>query len=167
MAKIDGDVTLTEIYRVYRDQAMAMTTAVIPTIHNTFTDLAVATPGLNTISIPVPSRLYTSDIANPRPLEGRRIAVKDIYDMAGLKTGCGNRAYFDFYPAREVTAPAIQRLVDQVGLLLEIRDRIKEAHRLQGAIIVARAKTSSFANGESAAGGQSLHPMPSLLLTSN
>lgn len=115
MAKIDGDVTLTEIYRVYRDQAMAMTTAVIPAVDGTFTDLSVPTNGLNTLSIPVPSRLYTLDVVNPRPLEGRRIAVKDIYDMAGLKTGCGNRAYFDFYPARDVTAPSIQRLVDQVS----------------------------------------------------
>lgn len=115
MAKIDGDVTLTEIYRVYRDQAMAMTTAVIPAVDGTFTDMSVPTNGLNTLSIPVPSRLYTLDIVNPRPLEGRRIAVKDIYDMAGLKTGCGNRAYFDFYPARDVTAPSIQRLVDQVS----------------------------------------------------
>jgi hypothetical protein len=69
---------------------------------------------MNTLSIPVPSRLYTLNLTNSRPLEGRRIAVKDIYDIAGLKTGCGNRAYFNTYPARQTSAVAIQRLIDQV-----------------------------------------------------
>jgi hypothetical protein len=132
LAKIDGDVRLTEVYRMYRDEAQAFTTAVIPTTENTFDDLAVPVIGLNTLSIPVPSRLYTYNLPNPRPLEGRRVAVKDLFDMAGLKTGGGSRAYFNTYPARDVTAVAIQKLVDQ------------------GAIIVGRAKTSQFANGEDA-----------------
>lgn len=91
-----------------------MTTAVIQQIDGTFTDLSTTTPGMNTLSIPVPSRLYTLNLTDPRPLEGRRIAVKDIYDIAGLKTGCGNRAYLNTYPARQTTAVAIQRLIDQV-----------------------------------------------------
>lgn len=85
---------------------------------------------MNTLSIPVPSRLY-ADVPNARPLEGVRVAVKDIYDMAGLRTACGNRAYFLTYPEREVNAVAVQRLIDQ------------------GAVILGRTKTSSFANGES------------------
>jgi hypothetical protein len=114
LAKIGGDVLLTEVYRVYRDEAQAFTSPVIHTAENTFTDLSSPVAGLNTLSIPVPSRLYTMDLPNPRPLEGRRIAVKDLFDMAGLQTGGGSRAYFNTYPAKEVTAAAIQHLVDQV-----------------------------------------------------
>ena len=117
LAKIGDGVSLTEVYRVYRDEAQAFTSPVIPTTENTFTDLSSPVAGLNTLSIPVPSRLYTMDLPNPRPLEGRRIAVKDLFDMAGLQTGGGSRAYFNTYPAKEVTAAAIQHLVDQVRTL--------------------------------------------------
>lgn len=60
------------------------------------------------------------DLPNARPLEGKRIAVKDLFDMAGLRTGGGNRAYYNTYPAKNVTAVAIQRLVDQVGEKLAV-----------------------------------------------
>ena len=103
---------------MYRDEAQAFTSPVVHTTENTFTDLSSPVAGLNTLSIPVPSRLYTMDLPNPRPLEGRRIAVKDLFDMAGLQTGGGSRAYFNTYPAKEVTAVAIQHLVDQVSALL-------------------------------------------------
>jgi hypothetical protein len=102
------------VYRVYRDEAQAFTAPVVHTTENTFVELSSPVAGLNTLSIPVPSRLYTMDIPNPRPLEGRRIAVKDLFDMAGMQTGGGSRAYFNTYPPREVTAVAIQHLVDQV-----------------------------------------------------
>lgn len=117
VVKVSGadGLRLTEVYRMYRDEQQAFTTAVIPTTNNTFVNLATPVPGLNTLSIPVPSRLYTSTLANPRPLEGRRVVVKDIYDMAGIKTGGGSRAYFNTYPARDVTAVSIQRLIDQVS----------------------------------------------------
>lgn len=91
------------------------------------------------------------DLPNPRPLEGRRIAVKDLFDMAGMQTGGGSRAYFNTYPPKEVTAVAIQHLVDQVSsLLLQSAQEASVVNRLQGAIIVGRAKTSQFANGETA-----------------
>jgi Asp-tRNA(Asn)/Glu-tRNA(Gln) amidotransferase A subunit family amidase len=52
--------------------------------------------------------------------------------MAGLRTGCGNRAYYQTYPAKNATGPAIQRLLDS------------------GMVIVGKVKTSQFANGERA-----------------
>ena len=36
---------------------------------------------MNTLSIPVPSRVYTLNVTSPRPLEGMRVAVKDIYGV--------------------------------------------------------------------------------------
>ncbi|THH31880.1 hypothetical protein EUX98_g2299 [Antrodiella citrinella] len=60
------------------------------------------------------------------------VYVKDIYDIQGLHTGCGNRAYYHFYPVKNATAPAVQRLLDG------------------GMILVGKTKTSQFANGEEA-----------------
>lgn len=111
---MDDGIRLTEVYRVYRDEAQAFTAPVVHTTENRFVELSSPVSGLNTLSIPVPSRLYTLDLPSPRPLEGRRIAVKDLFDMAGLQTGGGSRAYFNTYPPKEVTAAAIQHLVDQV-----------------------------------------------------
>ena len=46
------------------------------------------------------------------PLAGRTLAVKDIFDVAGMKTGCGLPDKLDEAPVAGVTASAIQRLVD-------------------------------------------------------
>ena len=79
----------------------------------------------------MPSRLYFTPTAK-KPLAGMRLAVKDIYDIQGLRTGCGNRAFFQLYPEKNRTAPAIQRLLDG------------------GMVLVGKSKTSQFANGETA-----------------
>ncbi|KZO91038.1 amidase signature enzyme, partial [Calocera viscosa TUFC12733] len=89
--------------------------------------------GFETLAIPVPSRVYYINQTTPeRPLTGVRIGVKDIYDVAGIKTGCGNRAFWELYPPRSNNSNPVQRLIDQ------------------GAIIVGKTKTSQFANGETA-----------------
>lgn len=117
LAHIDGNVTLTKVYRSYADQAQAFTAGTIETSDGSFVELSASVPGLNTLSIPVPSRLYTHFAADRRPLEGKRVAVKDLFDMAGLRTGGGSRAYYSTYPPKAVTAVSIQRLIDQVGVL--------------------------------------------------
>ena len=53
--------------------------------------------------------------------------------MKGLRTSGGSRAYHDLYPARNTTAPAIQRLVDL------------------GAVFVGKMGTVQFANGDNPA----------------
>ncbi|KAJ9119397.1 hypothetical protein QFC24_005630 [Naganishia onofrii] len=126
-----NSIDLTEVFRLYRDQEQAFTTPLIPLADGqTFSELATQVSGMSTMSIPVPSRLYTKYLANPRPLEGMRVAVKDLYDVAGVPTGCGNRAYWLTYEPRNATAVSIQRLIDQ------------------GAVIIGKTKTSQFANGE-------------------
>jgi len=62
-------------------------------------------------AISVSSRLCNRD-SRSLPLQGVRITVKDIFDMEGLKTGLGSRAYAELYPPASTTAPAIQRLLD-------------------------------------------------------
>ncbi|RWD78959.1 amidase [Mesorhizobium sp.] len=50
--------------------------------------------------------------AQSGPLAGLRLAVKDIYDVAGYRTGCGNpQKHREASPA-SATAPAVQALLD-------------------------------------------------------
>jgi amidase len=46
------------------------------------------------------------------PLAGLRLAVKDIYDVAGYRTGCGNPSKFADAHAASQTAPAVQMILD-------------------------------------------------------
>ncbi|KAL9080935.1 MAG: hypothetical protein Q9157_000435 [Trypethelium eluteriae] len=87
-------------------------------------------PG-QSLAVAVSSRLYYTKTA-AKPLAGVRLGVKDIYDVAGVHTSNGNRAWYHLYPAANASALPIQRLIDA------------------GAIIVGKMKTSQFANGEEA-----------------
>ncbi|HUP71902.1 MAG TPA: amidase [Acidimicrobiales bacterium] len=46
------------------------------------------------------------------PLHGLDFVVKDVFDVAGYKTGAGNPEYLAAHPAATVTAPAVTKLVD-------------------------------------------------------
>lgn len=61
----------------------------------------------------------------PGPLSGRTLLVKDLFDVAGVRTTYGSRIYADHVPTR--TAPAVQRLVDA------------------GAVVVGKAHLPEFA----------------------
>ena len=50
--------------------------------------------------------------AQSGPLAGLRLAVKDIYDVEGYRTGCGNLRRFDESQPASVTASAVQMLLD-------------------------------------------------------
>jgi hypothetical protein len=77
--------------------------------------------------IPVPSRIYSW--SDNRPFAGFRIAIKDLYDIAGLQTAGGSRAWAEITPTANKTATAIQRLIDL------------------GAHLVGKQKTAQFASG--------------------
>jgi len=83
-------------------------------------------PGAN--FIPVPSRLSAWS-GRSLPLAGMRFAVKDIFDVKGLRTGAGSAAYLRTYNKAEITAPSIQHLLDL------------------GATLVGKTRTSQFAHG--------------------
>jgi hypothetical protein len=129
MSALTGE--LFQAYRLYTDVQGAFTDGLKPNTDGTYSILSAAVPGAQSLTIGVPSRLYFTKSA-AKPLAGVRLGVKDIYDVAGVKTSCGNRAYYDLYPARTATAPSVQRLIDA------------------GAIIIGKMKTSQFANGETA-----------------
>ncbi|TJV44830.1 MAG: amidase, partial [Mesorhizobium sp.] len=50
--------------------------------------------------------------AQSGPLAGLRLAVKDIYDVAGYRTGCGNPQKYQEASPASATAPAVQALLD-------------------------------------------------------
>jgi amidase len=50
--------------------------------------------------------------AQSGPLAGLRLAVKDIFDVAGYRTGCGNPQRYQEASPASTTAPAVQALLD-------------------------------------------------------
>ncbi|KAI2472684.1 amidase signature domain-containing protein [Annulohypoxylon bovei var. microspora] len=80
-------------------------------------------------TIAVPSRLHHKP-TDHKPLDGLRIAVKDIMDLKGVRTSGGSRAYHELFRPRDRTAPVVQRLVDL------------------GAIVVGKTRTGQFAVGQ-------------------
>ncbi|KAH9944758.1 amidase signature enzyme [Amylocystis lapponica] len=122
-----------EAYRLYDDPQQSFDYGVMPDLDSSggYQILPAKIPGAATETIGVPSRLYFTPTPE-KPLAGLRLAVKDIYDVKGLRTGCGNRAYYNLYPEKTTTGPALQRLLNA------------------GMVLVGKAKTSQFANGETA-----------------
>lgn len=118
-----------QAYRLYSDEAGAFTEGLKPNPDGSFSVLSAAVPGDYSVTVGVPSRLYSTKTTD-KPLAGVRIGIKDIYDIKGVRTGAGNRAYYDLYPEKTITALPVQRLIDA------------------GAIVVGKMKTSQFANGE-------------------
>ncbi|KAI5852048.1 glutamyl-tRNA amidotransferase, subunit A [Durotheca rogersii] len=93
--------------------------------------LAAASMSAGALTVGIPSRLYYTRTPE-KPLAGLRIAVKDIYDLKGLKTSGGNRALYEMGPVKNTTALPVQKLVDA------------------GAVVVGKTHLSEFAF----AGGQ-------------
>ncbi len=61
--------------------------------------------------VAVPSRLKTP-ISGPG--SAWRVAVKDIFQISGIKTSLCNRAYYDIYPPASETAACI-KLLEEMG----------------------------------------------------
>ncbi|OAQ95804.1 hypothetical protein LLEC1_01694 [Akanthomyces lecanii] len=123
---------LTRVYKVYVDTSMAFTQGVIEGEHGEYlASVAAAGDSVNAaISIPVPSRHYYPRPCANKPLSGIRLGVKDVFNLKGVRTGGGSRAYFALYPPAAETASSLQRLIDM------------------GAVVVGKLKTSQFAIGQ-------------------
>lgn len=115
-------------YRLYSDIQGAFSQGVIPDVNGPFAAIPASLPGASVMTVGVPSRLYY--LRDERPLAGIRLGVKDLYDLKGVKTGAGSRAYYDLYAEANMTAPAVQRLIDA------------------GAVVVGKMKTTQFAMPE-------------------
>lgn len=80
--------------------------------------------------IPVPSRLYFGEPSPSLPLNGARVGIKDIFDISGVSTSAGSRAFEVFHGNSKSSAASVQHLIDM------------------GAVIVGKTKTTQFASGE-------------------
>ncbi|PNW76486.1 hypothetical protein CHLRE_11g467630v5 [Chlamydomonas reinhardtii] len=66
------------------------------------------------------------------PLKGLTFAVKDLFDVAGHRTGFGNPVWLDTHPPATRTAPAVQALLD-AGATLRGKTHMDElAYSLNG-----------------------------------
>lgn len=119
-----------EAWRLFSDVQGAFTESATANGDGSYSVLPAGTVGQKQ-AIAVPSRLYFTKTAE-KPLAGVRIGIKDIYDIKGLRTSNGNRAWYWLYPPANNTAPPVQNLIEA------------------GAIIVGKMITSQFANGETA-----------------
>ncbi|KAM0516399.1 hypothetical protein ACHAPE_005548 [Trichoderma viride] len=81
------------------------------------------------LTVAVPSRLYYTK-SSEKPYTGLRIAIKDIIDLKGPKTGASSRAYTEFYPVKEESREIVKRLIKL------------------GFVIVGKLKTTQFADSE-------------------
>lgn len=122
--------SLHQAYRLYADIQGAFTETSISLPDGRHSVLPANVPG-QSLAVAVPSKLYYTQTPE-KPLAGLRLGVKDIYDIEGLKTSNGNRAWYHLYPPANVTAPAVRNLIEA------------------GAIVVGKMKTSQFAVGETA-----------------
>ncbi|NKB47888.1 MAG: amidase [Alphaproteobacteria bacterium] len=66
----------------------------------------------------VPHGLFQVDAAADGPLAGLTFAAKDIIDVAGHVTGCGNPDWLRTHGPAATTAPCIQRLLDAGATLV-------------------------------------------------
>ncbi|KAK0714457.1 amidase signature domain-containing protein [Apiosordaria backusii] len=118
-----------KVYRLYQDTHRAFMFGVTRNKTETTSPTFQEYPGS---LIPVPSRLYYDPPTDEFPLRGKRVAVKDVYHLAGTPTSASSRDY-----------QAISGIVDGTS---EMVLRLIKA----GAVIVGKTKTAQFASGERA-----------------
>jgi hypothetical protein len=125
----DGVASFSSVYRLYEDRYRTFIFGAYedPSSDNGFKPFPINIAKYQDPLIPVPSRIYSW--SDERPFAGFRVAIKDLYDIKGLQTAGGSRAWATITPVANETAPAIQRLVDL------------------GAHLVGKQKTAQFASG--------------------
>lgn len=81
------------------------------------------------LMVPVPSRLHYPK-SKEKPLNGVRITVKEVIDLAGVKTSGQSKSYERLYGPRSETASIVKLLVDR------------------GAVIIGKSKCTQFASSD-------------------
>lgn len=123
---------ITRVYRLYRDHNFAFETPVTETLNGSYVPVtgAVENDANGALSIAVPSRLYYPPPSRAKPLSGKRLVVKDNYDLKGIRTVAGSRAIRELNDPADENAPSLQKLIDL------------------GAVIIGKVKTTQVALGE-------------------
>nr|OQO26120.1 hypothetical protein B0A51_04514 [Rachicladosporium sp. CCFEE 5018] len=109
---------LCAVYRLYDDTNLAFTVAIKPGKKDSsgFQNLRLGSDYYTALSVAVPSRIESTKAVHP--LSGLRFAVKDIFDIEGMRITAGCRAFFDLSRTSATTAPAIQILLDHGASLV-------------------------------------------------
>jgi hypothetical protein len=103
--------------RLYPDSQGAFSQALISGNDGSYSTLPAAIPSSSISAIAVPSRLYFTATAS-QPLSGVRVGIKDIFDINGIRTWAGSRAWYDFYPPANGTSPTVQALIDAGAIII-------------------------------------------------
>lgn len=117
-ARSGNSISISTVYRLYEDtyRNFLYGTYSSEDSSGTFSSLDSTFASFDYPAIPVPSRLYS--LNDDRPLAGYRVAVKDLFDMKGLITSGGSRAWAYISSPAEATAPSLQRILDLGGVLV-------------------------------------------------
>jgi amidase len=75
---------------------------------------------------------FTTEGSAKGPLAGLSFVAKDLYDIEGYVTGCGNPDWAATHKAAEKTAPAVQKLLDAGATLLGKSHTDEIAYSLMG-----------------------------------
>lgn len=129
-ASISSDgVSFATAYRLYRDEYRDFLFGAYESNDGVgnYNPVGVFLPRSWEPFIPVPSRIYSW--GDDRPLAGERVAIKDLYDVKGLQTSGGSRAWAFITPVADANAPSVQQIIDL------------------GGVIVGKQKLAQFASG--------------------
>ncbi|KPI38360.1 uncharacterized protein AB675_12105 [Cyphellophora attinorum] len=120
---------LSMVYRLYEDRYRTFIFGAYPSPNDesTYMPFPVNVAKYQDPLIPVPSKIYSW--SDPRPFAGLRVSIKDLYDIKGLQSAGGSRAWASITPVANASAVAIQRIIDLGGHL------------------VGKQKTAQFASG--------------------
>ncbi|KAK3935820.1 amidase signature domain-containing protein [Diplogelasinospora grovesii] len=106
------------VYRVYDDVHAAFVVATEPRLTTgPFSNLRVSGDFYSSLGIAVPSRIPRVQ-ADSKRLRGVRFAIKDIFEVEGLRVTAGDRAFYSLSKPATATCPAIKRLIDAGAELL-------------------------------------------------
>ncbi|KAF4336461.1 D-mandelate dehydrogenase [Fusarium beomiforme] len=124
---------LYQAWRLYDDEFGAFTSGVIPDDlkqPDEFQPLTSSSVYGDSVTVPVPSRLYHPQPSSKKPLSGVRVSISDTISLKGTHTSFSSRAWKTLYGNTSgSTAKYAQNLIDQ------------------GAVIVGKTKTSQFGTG--------------------
>ncbi|KAI0439741.1 amidase-like protein [Xylaria telfairii] len=106
-------------WRLFPDDQDAFILSTIPTQWDphTYENLNAAAFGTSSLCVAVPSRLMTHK-SKQKPLAGMRIAIKDLFHLKGVHTGCGNRAYRTLHGALDFSSSAVDSVLRLGGIIV-------------------------------------------------
>ncbi|KAL8793565.1 MAG: hypothetical protein Q9195_003827 [Heterodermia aff. obscurata] len=126
------DGRIHQAWRLYADDLNAFVLIVIPNDVRSPTKFSVldamAADGIHK-AVAVPSRLYATR-SESLPLAGMRIALKDCFNLAGVKTTMSSRAYTQVYGPERENAAFVTKLLSL------------------GAWVVGKTKMTNFASSD-------------------